>query len=50
MGMILSVPITVMMIVIFEEIPNLRFIAVFLSEKGDLNFILESKQEPLMDN
>lgn len=39
MGMILSVPITVMMIVIFEEIPSLRFIAVFLSEKGELNSI-----------
>lgn len=37
MGMILSVPITVMMIVVFEEIPHLRFIAVMLSEKGDLN-------------
>jgi predicted PurR-regulated permease PerM len=37
MGMILSVPITVMMIIVFEEIPSLRFIAVALSEKGDLN-------------
>lgn len=36
MGMILSVPITVMMIIVFEEIPSLRFIAVLLSEKGDL--------------
>ena len=39
MGMILSVPITVMMIIVFEEIPHLRFIAVFLSEKGNLNII-----------
>jgi predicted PurR-regulated permease PerM len=37
MGMILSVPITVMMIIVFEEIPSLRFIAVALSEKGDLD-------------
>jgi len=37
MGMILSVPITVMMIIVFEEIPSLRFIAIMLSEKGDLN-------------
>ncbi len=37
MGMILSVPITVMMIIVFEEIPELRFIAVMLSERGDLN-------------
>ncbi len=37
MGMILSVPITVMMIVVFEEIPSLKFVAVMLSEKGQLN-------------
>ncbi len=37
MGMILSVPITVMMIVVFEEIPGLKFVAVMLSEKGQLN-------------
>jgi predicted PurR-regulated permease PerM len=37
MGMILSVPITVMMIIVFEEIPSLRFIAILLSEKGKLN-------------
>ncbi|PIB33989.1 hypothetical protein BFP72_00350 [Reichenbachiella sp. 5M10] len=36
-GMILSVPITVMMIIVFEEIPSLRFIAVALSEKGELS-------------
>ncbi|MFY0686700.1 MAG: AI-2E family transporter [Cyclobacteriaceae bacterium] len=36
MGMILSVPITVMMIVLFEEIPSLKFIAVMLSESGQL--------------
>lgn len=37
MGMILSVPITVMMIIVFEEIPSLRPIAIMLSEKGELN-------------
>lgn len=37
MGMILSVPITVMMIVVFEEIPSLRPIALMLSERGQLN-------------
>lgn len=37
MGMILSVPITVMMIIVFEEIPSLRFIAVALSERGELS-------------
>lgn len=37
MGMILSVPITVMMIIVCEEIPSLRFIAVMLSERGNLN-------------
>lgn len=36
-GMILSVPITVMMIIVFEEIPSLRFIAIALSEKGELS-------------
>ena len=35
-GMILSVPITVMMIIVFEEIPSLRPIAVMLSERGNL--------------
>ena len=37
MGMILSIPITVMMMIVFEEIPSLRFIAIALSEKGQLN-------------
>jgi predicted PurR-regulated permease PerM len=36
MGMVLSVPITVMMIIVFEQIPQLRFIAILLSEKGEL--------------
>ena len=36
MGMILSVPITVMMIIVCEEIPNLKFIAIALSESGEL--------------
>jgi AI-2 transport protein TqsA len=33
-GMILSVPITVMMIIVFEDIPSLRPIAIMLSERG----------------
>jgi predicted PurR-regulated permease PerM len=45
MGMILSVPITVMMIIVFEEIPNLRPIAIMLSEQGNLNFDTEEEEE-----
>jgi predicted PurR-regulated permease PerM len=45
MGMILSVPITVVMIIVFEEIPSLRFIAIALSEKGQLNFDPEPTQD-----
>ncbi|MDH5610592.1 MAG: AI-2E family transporter [Cyclobacteriaceae bacterium] len=37
MGMILSVPITVMMIIVFEEIPGLRPIAIMLSERGNIS-------------
>jgi AI-2 transport protein TqsA len=36
MGMVLSVPITVMMIIVCEQIPQLRFIAILLSERGEL--------------
>jgi len=36
MGMILSIPITVIMMIVFEEIPSLRFIAIALSERGKL--------------
>lgn len=45
MGAILSVPITVMMIIVFEEIPALRPIAIMLSEKGELN-IDDDSPEP----
>ena len=41
MGMILSVPITVMMIVVFEEIPDLKPLAIMLSEKGQLKSLAE---------
>ncbi len=41
MGMILSVPITVMMIIICEEIPSLRFVAIALSEKGEIKMLDE---------
>lgn len=47
MGAILSVPITVMIIVVCEEIPSLRFIAIMLSEKGNLN-MLDSDDEELV--
>ncbi len=40
-GAILSVPITVMMIIVFEEIPSLRPIAMMLTEKGELNLLEE---------
>ena len=34
-GMILSVPITVMLIIIFSQIPSTRGIAVLLSDEGN---------------
>lgn len=37
MGMLLSVPITVMLIIIFAKIPSTRPIAVLLSKKGTVN-------------
>ncbi len=43
MGMILSVPITVMMIVVFEEIPDLKPLAIMLSEKGQLKSLVEEE-------
>lgn len=36
-GMFLSVPITVIMVIIFSHFPNLRNVAIILSEKGSLN-------------
>lgn len=45
MGMILSVPITVMMIIVCEEIPSLRFVAIALSEKGDLSTDIHSNPD-----
>ncbi|MEO9476548.1 MAG: AI-2E family transporter [Cyclobacteriaceae bacterium] len=44
-GMILSVPITVMMIIVTEEIPSLRFIAIALSEKGQIKMLDEIEEE-----
>lgn len=35
-GMILAVPITSVMVIIFSQVPSTRWIAVLLSEKGDL--------------
>lgn len=45
MGMILSVPITVMMIIVCEEIPSLRFFAIALSEKGQIKMIEEEEED-----
>jgi AI-2 transport protein TqsA len=36
-GMVLSVPITVIMLILFSEFPTTRNIAILLSEKGKLN-------------
>ena len=36
MGAILAVPLTAMVMIILAEIPNTRFIAVMMSESGDL--------------
>lgn len=36
-GMILSVPITVILLILFSEFPNTRVIAILLSEKGKLS-------------
>lgn len=44
-GAILSVPITVMMIIVFEEIPSLRPIAIMLTEKGELNYLEEDDED-----
>lgn len=35
-GMILAVPITSVMLIIFSQVPSTRWIAIILSEKGDL--------------
>ncbi|MFT6865432.1 MAG: AI-2 transport protein TqsA [Cyclobacteriaceae bacterium] len=45
MGMILSVPITVMIIIVCEEIPSLRFIAIALSEKGEIKMLDDVEDE-----
>lgn len=45
MGMILSVPITVMMIIVCEEIPSLRFVAIALSEKGEIKTLEKEEDE-----
>jgi predicted PurR-regulated permease PerM len=35
-GMILSVPITSVMVIIMSQVPSSRYLAIILSEKGDL--------------
>ena len=37
LGMILSVPITSILVIIASQVPRLRFVAVWLSETGDIN-------------
>jgi predicted PurR-regulated permease PerM len=37
LGMIISVPITSIMVIIASRIPSLRFVAVWLSETGDIS-------------
>ena len=44
-GMILCVPITVMMMIVFAQFPNTRAIAILLSEKGELMGSLEEIHE-----
>ncbi len=44
-GAILSVPITVMIIIVFEEIPSLRPIAIMLTEKGELNYLEDDEDD-----
>ena len=35
-GMILAVPVTAVLVIIFSQIPSTRYMAVLLSEKGDI--------------
>lgn len=44
-GMILCVPITVIMMIIFAEFPSTRPIAILLSEKGELRYGLKEIRE-----
>ena len=38
-GMILAIPVTSVMVIILSQIPSTRFIAIILSEKGEINEI-----------
>lgn len=48
-GMFLSVPITVMLLIVFAHFEKTRYIAILLSGDGNLKFA-EHKLEPLTDN
>ena len=41
-GMILAVPITAVIVIVCSQIPSLRFIAILLSEKGDIAEVISS--------
>lgn len=50
-GMILAVPVTSVMVIIFSQIPSTRWIAVILSEKGNLSESKTGKKaKPLSNN
>ncbi|MEL6538237.1 MAG: AI-2E family transporter [Bacteroidota bacterium] len=42
-GMLLSTPITVVMVIIFSQFPGTRSVAILLSEKGEINIIEEEE-------
>lgn len=44
LGMIISVPITSIMVIVASRIPSLRFLAIWLSETGELNHSSTSSQ------
>ena len=49
-GMFLSVPITVVMLIVFAHFKNTRYIAILLSGDGDLKFAEDSVTEQIKVN
>jgi len=45
MGMLLSVPIMASLMIIFSQFPNTKNIAVFLSQDGDIEALINKKTE-----
>ena len=41
LGMVISVPITSIMVIILSQFPNTRPVAILLSEKGDVTALIE---------